>query len=270
MENEKKIEKKIKFYKFFLVGDKGSGKTTLIYSFLNKEPPKEAYKNGTDRLRREFEYSNKAYVVSTWDPTVNELFINSASAYYLLSDVIFIVYKNDLKNKEEEINICFWLNVIKKHGAHNSVIFIKNDPNCKKLKMDTIGILDYKFCLFTSNVSDNQQALQIFSYAMYFKDLRYYIFKHDQLCKKYKNLKIKYDSNMNLNKNCIDNSKDDDIITYDIELLLKKIDKLSINSNDKNYYKCMTIDRYLMISINHIKIIPNNYFEGSTIDKFMI
>lgn len=106
------------------VGDYGVGKTSIMYSFLDRPLTKVQTTVGIDFFSKTICVSNTDIHLSLWDTAGAEKYRSLMHSYLRDADVTVIVY--DLSKRES--NIVRWMRVIEQHNAKViGVLGNKND-----------------------------------------------------------------------------------------------------------------------------------------------
>jgi internalin A len=153
-----------------IVGEGGSGKTTLANKLLNPDyelKEQEPSTEGIDVIRWEFPQANgKPFRVHIWDfggqeiyHATHQFFLTERSLYILLVD-----------NRREHPNLCYWLNIIELLSNSSPVLLVHNEKqdrrceiNVSQLRRDFDNLIEKPL---TTNLADNrgletiQRALQ--------------------------------------------------------------------------------------------------------------
>jgi Leucine-rich repeat (LRR) protein len=156
--------------KLLIVGEGGSGKTTLANKLLNPDyelKEQEPSTEGIDVIRWEFTQANgKPFRVHIWDfggqaiyHATHQFFLTERSLYILLVD-----------NRRENPNLCYWLNIIELLSNSSPVFLVQNEKqdrrceiNVSQLRRDFENLIEKPL---TTNLADNrgletlQRALQ--------------------------------------------------------------------------------------------------------------
>ncbi|MEG5067514.1 leucine-rich repeat protein [Microcoleus sp. B3-A4] len=156
--------------KLLIVGEGGSGKTTLANKLLNPDyelKEQEPSTEGIDVIRWKFQQVNgKPFRVHIWDfggqeiyHATHQFFLTERSLYILLVD-----------NRRENPNLCYWLNIIELLSNSSPVFLVQNEKqdrrceiNVSQLRRDFDNLIEKPL---TTNLADNrgletlQRALQ--------------------------------------------------------------------------------------------------------------
>ncbi len=156
--------------KLLIVGEGGSGKTTLANKLLNPDyelKEQEPSTEGIDVIRWEIPQANgKPFRVHIWDfggqeiyHATHQFFLTERSLYILLVD-----------NRRENPNLCYWLNIIELLSNSSPVLLVQNEKqdrrceiNVSQLRRDFDNLIEKPL---TTNLADNrgletlQRALQ--------------------------------------------------------------------------------------------------------------
>ena len=156
--------------KLLIVGEGGSGKTTLANKLLNPDyqlNEQEPSTEGIDVIRWEFPQANGTpFRVHIWDfggqeiyHATHQFFLTERSLYILLVD-----------NRRENPNLCYWLNIIELLSNSSPVLLVQNEKqdrrceiNVSQLRRDFENLIEKPL---TTNLADNrgletlQRALQ--------------------------------------------------------------------------------------------------------------
>jgi len=155
--------------KLLIVGEGGSGKTTLANKLLNPDyelKEQEPSTEGIDVIRWEFTQANgKPFHVHIWDfggqaiyHATHQFFLTERSLYILLVD-----------NRRENPNLCYWLNIIELLSNSSPVFLVHNekqDRRCEIKFPQLRGDFENLEKVLTTNLADNrgletlQRALQ--------------------------------------------------------------------------------------------------------------
>ncbi|MEG3957056.1 COR domain-containing protein, partial [Microcoleus sp. herbarium2] len=146
--------------KLLIVGEGGSGKTTLANKLLNPDyelKEQEPSTEGIDVIRWEFPQANgKPFRVHIWDfggqeiyHATHQFFLTERSLYILLVD-----------NRRENPNLCYWLNIIELLSNSSPVFLVQNEKqdrrceiNVSQLRGDFENLIEKPL---TTNLADNR------------------------------------------------------------------------------------------------------------------
>jgi internalin A len=155
--------------KLLIVGEGGSGKTTLANKLLNPDyalKEQEPSTEGIDVIPWEFQQANgKPFRVHIWDfggqeiyHATHQFFLTERSLYILLVD-----------NRRENPNLCYWLNIIELLSNSSPVFLVQNEKQNRRCEIN-VPQLRHDFenleKRLTTNLADNrgletlQRALQ--------------------------------------------------------------------------------------------------------------
>ncbi|MEG4628778.1 leucine-rich repeat domain-containing protein [Microcoleus sp. AR_TQ3_B6] len=155
--------------KLLIVGEGGSGKTTLANKLLNPDyelKEQEPSTEGIDVIRWEFTQANgKPFRVHIWDfggqeiyHATHQFFLTERSLYILLVD-----------NRRENPNLCYWLNIIELLSNSSPVFLVQNEKQDRRCEINFFqlrGDFENLEKRLTTNLADNrgletlQRALQ--------------------------------------------------------------------------------------------------------------
>jgi len=155
--------------KLLIVGEGGSGKTTLANKLLNPDyqlKEQEPSTEGIDVIRWEFPQANgKPFRVHIWDfggqeiyHATHQFFLSERSLYILLVD-----------NRRENPNLCYWLNIIELLSNSSPVFLVQNEKQDRRCEINFFqlrGDFENLEKRLTTNLADNrglemlQRALQ--------------------------------------------------------------------------------------------------------------
>jgi Leucine-rich repeat (LRR) protein len=155
--------------KLLIVGEGGSGKTTLANKLLNPDyqlKEQEPSTEGIDVIRWEFPQANgKPFRVHLWDfggqeiyHATHQFFLTERSLYILLVD-----------NRRENLNLCYWLNIIELLSNSSPVFLVQNEKQDRRCEINfpqLRGDFENLEKRLTTNLADNrgletlQRALQ--------------------------------------------------------------------------------------------------------------
>ncbi|KAI9152590.1 hypothetical protein H9P43_009382 [Blastocladiella emersonii ATCC 22665] len=96
--------------KMILIGDSGTGKSSLLLSYTEQRflPPGEAVATvGVDFRLLKREYAGVQYKVYIWDTAGQERFRTLTSSFYRGAAVVFVVF--DVTNRESFTNLATWI-----------------------------------------------------------------------------------------------------------------------------------------------------------------
>ena len=99
--------------KIILLGDSGTGKTSLINIYEGKNFTEETTTTiGFQYIRDEMEFNNKKYQIHIWDTAGQEKFRSVSKIYFKGADIIIFVY--DISKKESfQSLVNFWVDYVK-------------------------------------------------------------------------------------------------------------------------------------------------------------
>lgn len=122
--------------KLILVGEGGSGKTSLANKIINPEweliPESESESTqGIDILRYEFPFKDKKFRVNIWDfggqeiyHQTHQFFLTKRSLYLLLAD-----------NRKEDGDFYYWLNTVSMLSEDSPLLIIKNEKGDRQKQL---------------------------------------------------------------------------------------------------------------------------------------
>jgi len=145
--------------KLLIVGEGGSGKTTLANKLLNPDyelKEQEPSTEGIDVIRWEFPQANgKPFRVHLWDfggqeiyHATHQFFLTERSLYILLVD-----------NRRENPNLCYWLNIIELLSNSSPVFLVQNEKQDRRCEINfpqLRGDFENLEKLLTTNLADNR------------------------------------------------------------------------------------------------------------------
>jgi internalin A len=145
--------------KLILVGEGGSGKTSLAnkiinnnYQLLSEIESKST--QGIDILHYQFPYKNKLFQVNIWDfggqeiyHQTHQFFLSKRSLYFLVTD-----------NRKENTDFYYWLNTVSMLSNNSPLLIIKNEK-CDRYQQIQESQLKSEFNnvkdIFATNLSNN-------------------------------------------------------------------------------------------------------------------
>lgn len=112
-----------------VVGDFGVGKTSLVYSWLNRSTEGIQTTLGVDFFSKMLHIRNRSVRVSLWDTAGAERFRSLMYSYLRDANVIFVVY--DRTNKNAMRSVTKWMRIVEQHAPDVvAVIGNKSDLTC--------------------------------------------------------------------------------------------------------------------------------------------
>ncbi|BAY98896.1 Miro domain-containing protein [Tolypothrix tenuis PCC 7101] len=158
--------------KLLIVGEENAGKTSFAKKIQNENyylQPKEKSTEGIDIIPWHFiqNNSNKDFRVNIWDfggqeiyHKTHQFFLTERSLYALVVDT-----------REENIDLNWWLNIVKLCDEDSPVIIIKNEKDNRECKIDE-GKLHGEFTnlkeFLTTNLADNRGLPEIKQAIQYY------------------------------------------------------------------------------------------------------
>ncbi len=95
------------------VGDYGVGKTSVIFSFLDKSINKVQTTIGVDFFTKTIRVGDEDVILSLWDTAGAEAYRSLTHSYIRDADIIVLVYDRT----KSESNILYWMRAIEHHKA---------------------------------------------------------------------------------------------------------------------------------------------------------
>lgn len=128
--------------KLIIIGEGGSGKTTLANKIINKNyqlDKNEKSTEGIDILRFEFPFNNenqKKFKINIWDfggqeiyHTTHQFFLTKRSLYVLVADT-----------RKEDTDFFYWLNIVELLSDSSPVLIVQNEKQDRTREINTKGI----------------------------------------------------------------------------------------------------------------------------------
>jgi small GTP-binding protein len=110
------------YFKYIIVGNSGTGKTTFLQSLTDKIIKEEKSTIGVDYRVKRLSLYGKKVTTHIWDTAGLPKYHHHITAYYRNFVCAFILY--DITNQESFNNLDYWLNDIKGHGSKYSIIVL--------------------------------------------------------------------------------------------------------------------------------------------------
>tara|TARA_B100001093_G_scaffold500514_1_gene551065 strand:- start:17 stop:655 length:639 start_codon:yes stop_codon:yes gene_type:complete len=107
-------------YKIILLGDSGSGKTSIMNKYIDKKTCRQPYQPtiGVDfRLKLEKNINDKTIKLHIWDTAGQESFRSIIRSYY--KDIAAAIIVFDITNYKSFQNVKYWLNEIVENSDTN-------------------------------------------------------------------------------------------------------------------------------------------------------
>lgn len=124
---EKKV---INSYKIIVIGDSGTGKSSLILQFTNNVFSNSYHSTiGVDFRTKIFQVDDNIVRLYIWDTAGQERFKSITRSYYNTAEGIILVF--DITNKKSFESLPLWLNDFIYHGKTNLPIILVGTKNDK-------------------------------------------------------------------------------------------------------------------------------------------
>ena len=148
-------------HKVIVVGDKETGKTSLIMKYIDGMFPQNP-KLDSSFKRKEVTYNNKKGHLEIWDTCKGEQQDSLSKLFFRKAECALCVF--DMTRKETFENLEGWISTLKTNCDHESIPIIlvgaKNDENKKQVTVDQLknyadekGV--YYFTCATKSYGDN-------------------------------------------------------------------------------------------------------------------
>ena len=120
-----------------VIGDYHVGKTSIVYSYINK--PLEAVQTtlGIDFFTKTVRVGNESTIVTIWDTAGSERFKSLTDSYLRDSDIVIIVY--DMSKQTS--NISYWMRRAEQHRPHTIGVLGNKDDLTRGFSEDLSDIL---------------------------------------------------------------------------------------------------------------------------------
>ena len=157
--------------KLLIVGEAGSGKTTLakkIEDSAYKLQASEASTEGIDIIKKSFLLENgEEFKINIWDFGGQEIY-HATHRFFLTKRSLYCLV---LDNREEDDNLYYWLNIVELLSDNSPVLIIKNEKQ-NRIRDINERILKGKFNnikeTLATNLATNKNLDKLFSSIKYF------------------------------------------------------------------------------------------------------
>ena len=109
-------------FKYIIVGNSGTGKTTFIHALTDKTINQEESTIGVDYMVRRLTLYGKKVTIQIWDTAGLPKYHSIITSYYRCAVCAFILY--DITNQESFNNLDYWLNDIKNNSISKYCIIV--------------------------------------------------------------------------------------------------------------------------------------------------
>ena len=130
-------------FKYIIIGNAGTGKTSIAQSFVNLKNPYPQSTVGVGFYNKKIKLSDDHNIkIHVWDTAGLERFFSITQSYFKQTTVVIIAY--DVTSKNSFNNVKYWFNSVKKYCDSDTVIVIvgnKIDSEyCKIIDSNSIKI----------------------------------------------------------------------------------------------------------------------------------
>ena len=133
MQNIEDNGKKINYIKLILIGESGTGKTSLINVYSGKTFSLKTFPNlSSNYIIKKMEINQKKYVIKIWDTAGQERFRSLNKIFIKDSQVVIFVYDVTKKKTFEELG--YWVNFVQQILPENVIFGLVGN------KMDLINV----------------------------------------------------------------------------------------------------------------------------------
>lgn len=131
------ISKKI--IKIIIIGDSGSGKTSLMHKYIDGNINiSDGPTIGVDFMSQKMNYKDLIYTVNIWDTAGQERFQSLTSSYHRMSNCVMIVF--DLTDRKSFDHVVDWINRSNSFDIQNEKPHILVGNKSDKITKDNIKI----------------------------------------------------------------------------------------------------------------------------------
>lgn len=120
-----------------VIGDYHVGKTSVIYSYINKSLEDVQTTLGIDFFTKTVRVEKKSAILTIWDTAGSERFQSLTDSYLRDSDLVIIVY--DMSKRKS--NISYWMRRAEQHHPHTIGILGNKDDLTRGFNDDLADIL---------------------------------------------------------------------------------------------------------------------------------
>lgn len=154
------------YFRYVIIGDSSTGKTSLLDSLLNYDVSNIRQPTiGVDFGCKYFTINKKLIKTLIWDTAGLEKFRIITQSYYHKGEVVLIVY--DINNRKSFDNINYWYQQIKDYCRKDIIIVLignKNDKDSREVSYNEGEKFanNKKILFFESSVYDKNKVFNIF------------------------------------------------------------------------------------------------------------
>ena len=181
------------YFRYIIIGDSSTGKTSLLYSLLNYNNSNIRQPTiGVDFGCKYFTINKKIIKILIWDTAGLERFRTITQSYYHKGDIVLLVY--DVNNRSSFDNINYWYQQILDYCKKDIVIVLvgnKNDKDDREISYDE----GEKFAnsknilFFEASTYDKNKVFNIFYESCQLKYME--VINNDLINKSNKTIKLK-------------------------------------------------------------------------------
>lgn len=156
-------------FKFIIIGDSGSGKTSLLKQFIDK---KFNYEHditiGVEFGTKKIHVDDQTVKIHVWDTAGTEAFRSITRSYYRNCTTALLVY--DINSRNTFVNLIKWVEEIRKYCNSNiTIVLIGNKTDIKRRQVSSQeGMMFAKkhgFLFFETSSKNGENVNECFTYA---------------------------------------------------------------------------------------------------------